>query len=104
MDTDEQLQAIADDLATRYPDEADQQARQAALNAARRVLAGDTAVVDELAAQLAAARRLEASIKAALGQAGRMVIKPGTRGPDSERAYAQRVGVNRLTVRDWLGK
>lgn len=104
MSPEEQLHAIAADLATRYPDEADRPAREAARDTARRLLAGDTNTVDELAAELAEVRHREASIKAALGQAARMVIKPGTRGSDSEVAFARRVGVNRLTVRDWLGK
>lgn len=104
MSPDDQLAAIAADLATRYPDEADQHLRDAALNTARRLLDGDTTTVDELTAELAAVRQRDATVKAALGQAARMVIKPGTRGPDSEVAFARRVGVNRLTVRDWLGK
>lgn len=104
MSTEDELRAIAADLATRYPDEADQAAREAALDTARRLLAGDTATVDELTAELAAVRQRDAVVKAALGQAARMVIKPGTRGTDSEVAFARRVGVHRLTVRDWLGK
>lgn len=104
MSTEDKLHAIAAELAARYPDDADREAREAALDTARRLLAGDTTAVDEAAADLAAARRAEARAKAALGQAARMVIKPGTRGADSEMAFVRRVGVNRLTVRDWLGK
>jgi hypothetical protein len=101
MSTD-QLHDIAEDLARRHPDDPDTQA--AALDTARRVLAGDTAVVDELATKLAAIRREETRVKAALAQAARLVIEPGTRGANSEVAYGRRVGVNRLTVRAWLGK
>lgn len=105
MDTDEdRLMAIAVDLANRHPDDADRPARDAALNTACRLLAGDTTVVDELAAELAAIRQQDAVVKAALAQAARMVVKPGTRGPDSEVAFGKRVGVNRLTVRSWLDK
>lgn len=104
MSPDDQLHAIAADLATRYPDEADREAREAALDTARRLLAGDTTAVDELTAELAAVRRADARVKASLAQAARMVVKPGTRGQDSEVAFGRRVGVNRLTVRDWLGK
>lgn len=103
-DDEERLRVIADALNARYPDEADREERDAAFTTARRLVAGDDSVVDELAAELAALRRAEARTKASLAQAARMVIQPGTRGPHSESAFARRVGVNRLTIRDWLGK
>lgn len=124
--TDEQvaeLARIADDITARYctpepgvddPEEvrADLLAttaeeRDAALTAAYRLLAGDTAVVAELARELAAAATLEARAKAGLRQAATMLVeptRPGHRNPRSEEWFANLAGVTRLTVRKWLGK
>lgn len=78
--------------------------RDAALVTAYRLMRGEDSVVDELKVELQQVRRADARVKASLAQAARMVIQPGTRGADSEAAFARRVGVNRMTVRDWLGK
>lgn len=104
---EEQLRAISDALKARYPDESGREEREAALSAARRLVAGDETVVDELAEELASLRRKEALVKAALAQAARMVVQsaqPGSRGHQSEIAFARRVGLNRLTIRGWLDK
>lgn len=104
---EDQLRAISDALKARYPDEASHEEREAALSVARRLVAGDDAVIDELAEELASLRRKEALVKAALAQAARMVVQPvqpGSRGHQSEIAFARRVGLNRLTIRAWLGK
>jgi hypothetical protein len=119
----EQLRAIADDITARYctpdpdvedPEEAradllaaTAEERDAALTAAYEVLTGDTGVVDEYAARLARARREQSLATAALSQIARMTIEPGDRGrkrPESEKGFAERAGVTRMTVRNWLGR
>lgn len=115
-----ELMRIADDLIDRFcspdadcddPDaaradliELTADERDAALVTAYRLMRGEENVVDDLRTELISVRRADARVKASLAQAARMVIQPGTRGTDSEAAFARRVGVNRLTVRDWLGK
>ncbi|MEU4804362.1 hypothetical protein [Actinosynnema sp. NPDC023587] len=103
-DQADELARIAHDIAAHWPDPDDHHIREAALTTARRLLAGDTAVVAELAAELAAVREADRRVKGALRQAALMTIVPGARGAGSELAFAGQVGVNRLTVRGWLGK
>lgn len=116
----EELRQIADDIYARYctPDEdaddpevveadlaqASEAERQVALQTAYRLLRGDEKVVAELARELAIARQEEARAKAGLQQAALMMIEPGTRGERSEAAFSRRVGVDRMTMRKWLGK
>jgi hypothetical protein len=118
----EQLRRIAEDIYARYctPDpgvddpgmveadlaQASEDERQAALAVAYRLLAGED-VVSELARDLADARAAVRKAMAGLWQAALMTVDVGERGrkhPHSENAFAQRVGVDRATVRKWLGK
>lgn len=116
----EELRQISDDIYARYctPDEdvddpemveadlalASEGEREVALRTAYRLLRGDERVVIDLARELAIARLEEARAKAGLQQAALMVIEPGTRGERSEAAFSRRVGVDRMTMRKWLGK
>lgn len=81
--------------------------REAVLPAIRRVLAGDLAVVDELREQRQAAKAAEARALAALRVMAIMTVdteQPGARSPHGESAFVRRSGVDRMTVRRWLGK
>lgn len=101
-DTEAQLAAITAELA-----DLPEQQRDAALATARRLLDGDTDVVDELATQLADARVAQARARAGLRQAARMIVaaeEQGRHNPNGEQAFARRVGVDRQTVRGWLDK
>ncbi|GHH57648.1 hypothetical protein [Lentzea cavernae] len=116
----EQLRQISDEIYARYctpdPDgddpemeeadlaQASQEERDVALQTAYRLLLGDEGVIAELTRDRAAARREEARAAAGLRQAALMVIEPGTRHDRSEAAFARRVGVDRMTMRKWLGK
>jgi hypothetical protein len=116
----EELRRISEDIYARYctpeadvddPEmveadlaQATEDEREAALTTAYRLLTGDEDVVDEQAGELADARRADARAKAALQQAALMTVEPGTRGERSEAAFGRRVGVDRMTVRKWLGK
>jgi len=116
----EQLRQISDDIYARYctpaagvddPEmveadlaQATEDQRESALQTAYRLLSGDAAVVGELSRELAIARQADARARAGLRQAALMVIEPGTRGPDSEAAFARRAGLDRMAVRNWLGK
>lgn len=116
----EELRRISDDIYARYctPDDdvddpeiveadlaqASEAEREAALQTAYRLLSGDTTVVDELGRELAIARQADACARAGLRQAALMVIEPGTRGSNSEAAFSRRAGLDRMAVRNWLGK
>lgn len=103
--TGEQLTELLDqanEIEERYPDEDDQAERDAALTAAYRLMSGEQgAVIDELAKQLTTARAVEARALAGLGQAARILIPAGEM---SEAGFANKAGVDRMTVRKWLGK
>ncbi len=107
--TDDQvteLTRIADEIAARFPDPDDQPERDAALGAAVQLM-GDTEpdlVVDSLRTDLTAARMAKRAATAAIQQAALMVIR-NRRGAevDTEAGFARRAGVDRMTVRDWLG-
>ena len=102
--TDDQIDDLvttADDIAARYPDEDDADEREAALTVAYRVMSGDDAVVDELAAGLLAARVAEAGALAGLRQAAMTLIP---RGEETQAGFARRAGVDRMAVRSWLGQ
>ncbi len=99
--------AAAEDIHARYPEDDDAAEREAAMIAAHRVLSGDTTVEAELAASLLRSRQAALLATAGLRQVARMTITPserGRKGPNTENAFAVRVGVDRMTVRDWLGK
>lgn len=96
-----ELQHTADDIAARWPDEDDRDEREAALTAAYRLMAGDDDVVEELGQVLADARSTELRALAGLQQAA-ITLVPTHR--ESEAGFGRRAGVDRMTVRKWLGK
>jgi hypothetical protein len=102
------LLATAQDIADRYPDPDDADDRETSLLTAYRLLVEDgSAVVQELSAALAVARRAEHKAKVALRQAALIIIEPGgagQRGIASQRGFATVAGVDRQTVLGWLGK
>ena len=95
------LTHAADDIAARYPEEDDADKREAALTVAYRLMAGDEGVVDELAAELAAARLVQVKALAGLRQAALDLIPEGRA---TEFGFARHAGVDRMAVRGWLGK
>jgi hypothetical protein len=102
--TDEQIDEfvrIADDIGERYPDQDDSDEREAALIAAYRVITGDLDVIEEQARRLLSARIAEAEAMAALKQAAISAIDSGQ---ETQAGFARRAGVDRMTIRSWLGK
>jgi hypothetical protein len=95
------LVRASDDIADRYPDPDDADKRASALTVAYRLMVGDQAVVDELAAALAAARLAEVAALAGLRQAALDLIPVGEA---TEFGFARRAGLDRMAVRRWLGK
>jgi hypothetical protein len=97
------LMSIADDLAERYED--DREGRDAALTVAYRLMVEPVEdVVAELASELTAARVAEANAGAALQVAAKICIHDNARGIHSEAGFARAAGVDRMTVRNWIGK
>lgn len=97
----DELTATAHDIADRYPEPDDRDEREAALTAAYRLMTGDTMLVDELGAELAAARAVEVRALAGLRQAA-VTLVPAR--DESEANFARRAGIDRMAVRGWLGK
>lgn len=95
------LVRTADDIATRYPDPDNRDEREAALTVAYRLMADDTAVLDELAAARSAAKMAEVLALAGLRQAAIDLIPTGR---ETEAGFARRAGVDRMAVRRWIGK
>ncbi|MFF8618298.1 hypothetical protein [Streptomyces sp. NPDC015350] len=96
------LMCISDGISARHPDPDDQDLRDAALGTAYRLMTGDSGVIEEYAETLAHARRMEACAMAALEQGALTLVLSGQ---EQERRYAERAGVDRMTVRRrWLGK
>ncbi|KAB2384768.1 hypothetical protein [Actinomadura montaniterrae] len=102
--TDEQIDDLmreADEIAERYPDEGDQEERDAALTTAYRLMTGEVEeIVEELGRERLAARIAEAKALAGLRQAATMLIPTA----ESESGFARRANVDRMAVRGWLGK
>ncbi|MFJ6559934.1 hypothetical protein ACIQMV_08635 [Streptomyces sp. NPDC091412] len=96
-----ELLAQADEIQERYPDPDNQPERDAALSTAYRILLVQDEVIGELAQQRADARAAELQALAGLRQAALMLISTGSR---TEAGFAKQVGVDRMTVRNWLGK
>ncbi|WP_331764767.1 hypothetical protein [Streptomyces sp. NBC_01238] len=101
--TDDQIDELlvqADEIDTRCggdPDEA-----REALTAAYRLMREDTdIVVAELAQSLTAARAAELDALAGLRQAAITLIGSGDA---TESGFAKQAGIDRMTVRKWLGK
>lgn len=92
----------ANEIEDRYPDPDDRDEAEAALTAAYRLMTEDPGdVVSELAAALTTARSAQTAALAGLRQAANQLIPVGDR---SEAGFAREVGVDRQSVRTWLGK
>jgi hypothetical protein len=75
---------------------------EAALSIAHRLMLEDpTAVVAELSATRTAAQATAAAALAGLRQAASQLIPAGDR---TEAGFAREAGVDRMSVRNWLGK
>ncbi|MFI9801945.1 hypothetical protein [Streptomyces sp. NPDC052302] len=98
----QELLQHAEEVEAQYPDADDREEAAAALTVAYRLIRGDEGVVEELAADLAAARAAEVRAMAALRQTAIMTIP--TAGHGAETGFARTAGVDRMTVRKWLGK
>ncbi len=96
-----QLIGVSDELADHYPDPDDADLREAALTAAYRTMVEGVFLVDELGGQLGDARLAEARALVGLRQAARSLIPHRL---ETEAGFARRAGVDRMTVRGWLGK
>lgn len=103
--TDDQLDefaALAKDIADRYPDPDDRDEAEAALIAAHQLLVeGPDAVIAGLAAARITARAAEVAALAGLQQAAVQLIPAGGR---TEAGFGREAGIDRMTVRKWLGK
>lgn len=91
---------IADEIAADLA-QASEGERRAALMAAYQILLGGQGVVGGAARDLAQARADESAALAALRQAALMLIPAGD---DTEAGFARRAGLDRMTIRNWLGK
>ncbi len=104
--TDEQaavLLAAADEIEARHPEASPE--RAGAFEAAHFLMFnGSAIVVDVLANRLRKARQVEAEALAGLQQAALTVIQPDGRDVESEYGFAKYSGIDRMTVRKWLGK
>lgn len=101
-----ELLATANDIEARYPnDDDDTEERGGALEAAHYLLLnGSAIVVDTLARRLTNARTAEVQALAGLQQAALTLIRENGRDVASEQGFAKAAGVDRMTVRKWLGK
>lgn len=91
-----QITDAAARVAARYPDPDLSDAREAALNAAAKVILGDD-TLEDISAGYLTQRRILAERHAEL--TGALIATGGT-----ETSLAQRAGVTRITVRKALGK
>ncbi|MFJ4738687.1 hypothetical protein [Streptomyces sp. NPDC088775] len=103
LDADQigELLTTAEEIADRYPDPDDQPERDAALSTAYQLMATDQDVVEGLARERDAAKAAEVRALAGLHQAAITLIG---RGDATESGFARQAGVDRMTVRKWLGK
>lgn len=101
-----ELLHISDEITARYPDDDDN--RAAALTVAYRLMVEDPeTVVQQLAADLMHARTAEACAVAGLQEGALLLVEDGgkgARGIHTQQGYADRAGVTRGTVRDWLNQ
>src|SRR5690606_11626571 len=95
----DELLAQADEIEERH--DGDQDEMREALITAHRVLLGDSDEVADLAKRRTDARAAEAQAVAGLRQAAAMLINGGAA---TESGFARQAGVDRMTVRKWLGK
>lgn len=102
------LLATANEIAERYPDPDDEDDRETALTVAYRLLVEPVEdVVTELGLELFRARMAEVRCKVALKQAAHELVRSDAvrgDGVASEDGFAYAAGVDRMTVRKWLGK
>ncbi|PXY20329.1 hypothetical protein [Prauserella endophytica] len=107
--TDDQLRDLLDaanEIEERYPEPDDSEERDAALVTAYRLMIADPeTVVDDLGADLLRARQAEAAALAGIRHAATALVRidRSARGIESQAGFAERVGVDRMTVRDWIG-
>ena len=103
--TDEQitdLMRTAEEIGERYPDPDDQEDRDAALYAAYELMVRDTdEVIADQAGRISHGRTLE---RHGLAGARQTVLTLDAAGPVNESDLARRLGVTRMTIREWLGK
>lgn len=100
------LLATAGDIEKRYPDPDDRDEREAAFVIAYRLMTTDPeTVADDLAGDLVRARSAESRALAGIRQAAVTVVRVdrAARGIESQAGFADRFGVDRMTVRGWLG-
>lgn len=97
----DELLRHADDIQERYPDPDHQAEREVALSTAYRLLRLEEEVITELSQERSDARAAESRALAGLRQAAIMLIPNGSR---TEAGFARQVGVDRMAVRNWLGK
>ena len=103
-----ELMRTADEIGERYPDPDDQEDRDAALSAAYELMVRDPGeVIAEQAGRIEQGRTLE---RRGLAGARQTVItleargELDPRGKINESSLARTFGVDRMTVRSWLGK
>ncbi|MFD6552773.1 hypothetical protein [Streptomyces sp. NPDC058398] len=97
-----ELLRTADEIDERYYDEDDDDDRETALTAAYRLMVeAPEDLVAELAAERTAARIAERKALIALRQVAVTRIR---NGDATEAGFADQAGVDRMSVRKWLGK
>lgn len=103
--TDDQLDEfidLANDIEARYPDPDDRDEAEAALIAAHRLLIeGPDAVIADLAQARTQAKAAEIAALAGLRQAAVQLIPAKER---TEAGFGREAGIDRMTVRKWVGK
>ncbi|EFE65812.1 predicted protein [Streptomyces viridosporus ATCC 14672] len=98
----DELLRTANEIEEQYPGEDDRDDREAALTAAYRLMVeAPEDLIAELANQRAAARIAERKALVALRQIGVTRIN---NGDATEAGFAQQAGIDRMSVRKWLGK
>ncbi len=104
LDEDElaELLRTAEEIDERYPDEDDQAERDAALSVACRLMTEPVEdVLADYGKQRSDARAAASAASAALQQAARTTV---VNGKLSEAGFSRVAGVDRMSVRKWLGK
>ncbi|MEV8457695.1 hypothetical protein AB0467_34340 [Streptomyces sp. NPDC052095] len=96
----DELVSIADGLAEQHPD-GDDSWEQALVAAYRLMVEPADDVVSDLAERRATAHAAELDALAGLQQAAVILIN---RGDATEAGFARQAGVDRMTVRKWMGK
>ncbi|WP_328313071.1 hypothetical protein OG432_24330 [Streptomyces sp. NBC_00442] len=103
--TDDQIDELlrtADDIAERYPDEDDKDDREASLTAAYRLMTESSEeLIAELANERANARLAERKAFVGLRQ---IAVTRINNDDATEAGFAKQAGIDRMTVRKWLGK